>query len=126
MFSYHITANREHNYFLFKKNDITMYIEISTQSFDNLYNNFNIGYLQQYKPFAIGWVDLILQNKDDRLHDVYMCIFKHQQKNQFTYLLGDFTILSDEYPKVIVQNILSELNITDDFVQLMLCYNGGL
>lgn len=103
-----------------------MYIEISTQSFDNLYNNFNIGYLQQYKPFAIGWVDLILQNKDDRLHDVYMCIFKHQQKNQFTYLLGDFTILSDEYPKVIVQNILSELNITDDFVQLMLCYNGGL
>ena len=125
MFSYHIT-NCGHNYFLFKQNDITMYIELSMQSFDNLYDTDNIEYLKQYKPFAIGWVDLFIPNEDDRLHDVYMCIFKHKQKNNFTYLLGNFTTLGDKYPKLMVQNVLNELNITDDFVQLMLCYNGGL
>lgn len=125
MFSYHIT-NCGHNYFLFQQNDITMYIELSMQSFDNLYDTDNIEYLKQYEPFAVGWVDLIIPNEDDRLHDVYMRIFKHKQKNNFTYLLGDFTTLGDKYPKLMVQNVLNELNITDDFVQLMLCYNGGL
>lgn len=125
MFSYH-TTNCGHNYFLFKQNDITMYIELSMQSFDKLYDTDNIEYLKQYKPFAIGWVDLLIPNEDDRLHDVYICVFKHKQKNNFTYLLGDFTTLGDEYPKLMVQNVLNELNITDDFVQLMLCYNGGL
>lgn len=125
MFSYH-TTNCGHNYFLFKQNDITMYIELSMQSFDNLYDTDNIEYLKQYEPFSVGWVDLIAPNEDDRLHDVYMCIFKHKQKNNFTYLLGDFTTLGDKYPKLMVQNVLNELNITDDFVQLMLCYNGGL
>lgn len=103
-----------------------MYIELSMQSFDNLYDTDNIEYLKQYEPFAIGWVDLFIPNEDDRLHDVYMCIFKHKQKNNFTYLLGNFTTLGDKYPKLMVQNVLNELNITDDFVQLMLCYNGGL
>lgn len=103
-----------------------MYIELSMQSFDNLYDPDNIEYLKQYEPFAIGWVDLIIPNEDDRLHDVYMCIFKYKQKNNFTYLLGNFTTLGDKYPKLMVQNVLNELNITDDFVQLMLCYNGGL
>jgi hypothetical protein len=102
-----------------------MYIELSMQSFE-LYDTDNIEYLKQYEPFAIGWVDLIIPNEDDRLYDVYMCIFKHKQKNNFTYLLGDFTTLGDKYLKLMVQNVLNELNITDDFVQLMLCYNGGL
>lgn len=124
MFSYH-TTNCGY-YFLFKQNDITMYIELSMQSFDNLYDTDNIEYLKQYKSFAIGWIDLFIPNEDDRLHDVYMRIFKHKQKNNFTYLLGDFTTLGDKYPKLMVQNVLNELNITDDFVQLMLCYNGGL
>lgn len=103
-----------------------MYIELSMQSFDNPYNTDDIEYLKQYEPFAVGWVDLIIPNEDDRLHDVYMRIFKHKQKNNFTYLLGNFTTLGDKYPKLMVQNVLNELNITDDFVQLMLCYNGGL
>ena len=61
------------------------------QSFDKPYDADNIEYLKQYEPFAIGWVDLLIPNEDDRLHDVYICRFKHKQKNNFTYLLGVYT-----------------------------------